>query len=238
MTTAIAQQLPWPGGLVPRPEARPARPARRGRAGEAAAARGKMAAFAARPAAVSTLSDSALLAQIAAGDRAAFQELYERYGGKVLSYVRMLGRDGGASEDVVQEVFLAVWRKAASYRPERGDVPGWLYTITRNKLVDLWRRRDPAESGEEEFDFARMPEPSRGLGSELRLSVHQALAELKEDQRRAVEMAYFGGLTYEETARRLDLPLGTLKSRIRTALMTMRARLQERGEATSEASHA
>ena len=127
----------------------------------------------------------------------------------------------------MQEVFLAVFRKAGSYRPERGDVAGWLYTITRNKMVDLWRRRDPGEQAEEEFDFARLPDEREQFASELKLSVRQVLAELSDDQRRAVELAYFGGLTYEETAARLQLPLGTLKSRIRAGLMAMRARLAE-----------
>jgi RNA polymerase sigma-70 factor (ECF subfamily) len=171
--------------------------------------------------------DIQLLSRIAAGDRAAFRDFYDRYAAKVLSYVRMLSRDSTASEDVVQEVFLAVFRKAASYRPERGDVAGWLYTITRNKMVDLWRRRDPGEQAAEEFDFARLPDERSELSSELKLSVRQVLAELSEDQRRAVELAYFGGLTYEETAARLELPLGTLKSRIRAGLMNMRARLAE-----------
>lgn len=174
--------------------------------------------------AVPPADDLALLDRIAAGDRAAFQAFYERHAGRVLAYVRQLARDRAPAEDVVQEVFLAVWRKAASYREERGDPAGWLYTITRNKLVDSWRRggrgaEDPA------LDAAELPLAAPPQRSDLRMAVHQALARLSQDQRQAVEMAYFGGLTYEETAERLKLPLGTLKSRIRTGLLAMRATL-------------
>jgi RNA polymerase sigma-70 factor (ECF subfamily) len=172
-----------------------------------------------------TPSDAALLGRIAEGDMESFQDFYGRYAGRVLAYARQLGRNRDVAEDVVQEVFVAVWRRAASYRPDRGDIPGWLYTITRNKLVDLWRRTgDPVEL--EEIDERRLAESEEP--GDLRLSVRQALARVAPDQRRAIAMAYFGGLTYEETARRLDLPLGTLKSRIRSGLKTLKSLLEGR----------
>lgn len=167
--------------------------------------------------------DAVLLGRIAAGDIEAFQSFYGRYAGRVLAYARQLNRQGDAAEDVTQEVFVAVWRRAASYRPERGDVTGWLYTITRNKLVDLWRRKgETLDLGElDERRLAEAVEPG-----DLHLSIRQALSRVAPDQRRAIEMAYFGGLTYEETARRLELPLGTLKSRIRSGLRTLRSLLE------------
>lgn len=175
--------------------------------------------------------DLALLARIADGDRAAFQQFYDRYSGRVASYVRLLLRERGqswrASDDVVQEVFIAVWRKAASFKQDRGDPAGWLYAITRNKLVDGWRRQGKGIEVDS-IDLSAMSlavEPERG---DVKVSVSQALARLSQDQRLAVELAYFGGLTYEETAARLELPLGTLKSRIRTGLMNMRATLEGR----------
>lgn len=168
------------------------------------------------------LSDAALLGRIAAGDIEAFQAFYGRHAGRVLAYARQLNRQGDAAEDVTQEVFVAVWRRAASYRPERGDVTGWLYTITRNKLVDLWRRTgETNDFGELDDRLAGAVEPE-----DLNLSIRQALSRVAPDQRRAIEMAYFGGLTYEETARRLELPLGTLKSRIRSGLRTLRSLLE------------
>lgn len=170
-------------------------------------------------------ADLELLARIAAGDRQAFHAFYQRYAARVLAYVRQLTRDRAPVDDIVQEVFIAVWRKAASYRVERGDPAGWLYTITRNKLVDSWRRHGKgAETDTAEPETT--PVASAAPTSDLRLDLDQALARLSRDQREAVEMAYFGGLTYEETAQRLQLPLGTLKSRIRAGLMSMRATLE------------
>jgi RNA polymerase sigma-70 factor (ECF subfamily) len=167
-------------------------------------------------------SDLLLLARIAEGDLEAFHTFYGRYAGRVLAYVRQLGRNREGAEDVVQEVFVAVWRRAASFRPDRGDPAGWLYTITRNKLVDLWRRQGDA-TALCELEETADPEQERG---ELRLTMHQALARVAPEARRAIEMAYFGGLTYEETAQRLEVPLGTLKSRIRSGLKTLRTVLE------------
>ena len=167
--------------------------------------------------------DAVLLGRIAGGDIEAFQSFYGRYAGRVLAYARQISRQGDAAEDVTQEVFVAVWRRAASYRPERGDVTGWLYTITRNKLVDLWRRKGET-LGLGELDERRLAEAAEP--GDLHLSLRQALSRVAPDQRRAIEMAYFGGLTYEETARRLELPLGTLKSRIRSGLRTLRSLLE------------
>lgn len=170
-----------------------------------------------------TTSDGYLLGRIAEGDLESFQAFYTRYAGRVLAYARQLSRRREMAEDVTQEVFVAVWRRAASYRPERGDPAGWLYTITRNKLVDQWRRAGETQDLEEIGDL-RLAEAEEG--GDLRLTMRQALARVAPEQRRAIEMAYFGGLTYEETAQRLDLPVGTLKSRIRSGLKRLRALLE------------
>ncbi|HKI03916.1 MAG TPA: RNA polymerase sigma factor [Thermoanaerobaculia bacterium] len=173
-------------------------------------------------------SDIALLGRIAQGDVDAFQTFYGRYASRVLAYARQLCRGRDVSEDVMQEVFVAVWRRAASFRPDRGDPAGWLYTITRNKLVDHWRRL--GETAElNEMDDRRLASAEHlGDSGDLRLSVRQALSQVAPEQRRAIEMAYFGGLTYEETAKRLQLPVGTLKSRIRSGLKTLRTLLESR----------
>ena len=176
--------------------------------------------------------DAHLVTRIAEGDREAFRLFYERYAGRLLAYVRAIGRQREVAEDVVQEVFLSVWRKAESYRRDRGDVPGWLYTITRNRLVDRWRRRGGAQGVVEasDFDFDALAAPEPGAESKIvDLSVRKALSGLSADQRQALELAYFGGLTYEETATRLALPVGTLKSRIRAGLARMREILSESG---------
>jgi RNA polymerase sigma-70 factor (ECF subfamily) len=173
-------------------------------------------------------SDGALLVRIAEGDLPSFQAFYGRHAGRVLAYARQLSRNHDVAEDLVQEVFVVVWRRAASYRADRGEPAGWLYTITRNKLVDHWRRMGDS-MGYGEIDERHLAEPERP--GDLHISVRQALSRVEPEQRRAIELAYFGGLTYEETARRLDLPLGTLKSRIRSGLKTLRSLLENRMEA-------
>ena len=172
-------------------------------------------------------SDLSLLARVAEGDLEAFHTFYGRYAGRVLAYVRQLSRNREGAEDVVQEVFVAVWRRAASFRPDRGDPAGWLYTITRNKLVDLWRRQGETAAALDTVQELSEPAEHFQERGDLRLTMHQALARVDPEQRRAIEMAYFGGFTYEETAQRLDLPVGTLKSRIRSGLKSLRTVLEE-----------
>ena len=174
-------------------------------------------------------SDLDLLQRIALADRDAFRLFYDRHAPQVLAYVRSLGRSRDASEDVVQEVFLAVWRKAATYRPERGDVAGWLYTMTRNKVVDLWRKLPTGSDQSSEESLAALAERPEAESRVVSISLRKAMADLKLEQRQALELAYFGGLTYEETAERLKLPVGTLKSRIRAGLALMRGVLSESG---------
>jgi RNA polymerase sigma-70 factor (ECF subfamily) len=165
-------------------------------------------------------TDAALVACIAQGDREAFRLFYERYAARILAYVRTLSREREAAEDVAQEVLLAVWRRAPSYRPDRGEVAGWLYTITRNRLVDRWRRKGGVVE-DDGVDLERFEAADRGAdGAVVDLSVRRAVAGQSE-------LAYFGGLTYEETAQRLSVPLGTLKSRIRAGLARMREVLAE-----------
>jgi len=167
---------------------------------------------------------AAWLADIARGDLAAFQRFYQQFAPGLSGYARRLCRDPRLAEDLVQEVFVTVWQKAASYQPDRGDPACWLYTIARNKLIDHWRKSgSAAEVGA--LDFEQLP--ARGEhGRDLLLTLRKVLAQVNPDQRRAIELAYFGGLTYEETAERLQLPLGTLKSRIRIGLKTMRTLLE------------
>jgi RNA polymerase sigma-70 factor (ECF subfamily) len=168
--------------------------------------------------------DESLLAAIARGDLEAFQQLYRRYSGRVLSYARRICRDAPLAEDVTQEVFTAVWTRAGTYRPDRGSAPAWLLTLTRNKLVDHWRRSGRGAEMTVLDDLqalARNPEDG-----DLRLTLEQALAHASPEQRQAIRMAYCNGLTYEEAAARLALPLGTLKSRIRVGLRAMREAME------------
>jgi RNA polymerase sigma-70 factor, ECF subfamily len=172
--------------------------------------------------------DETLLARIAEGDLDAFQTFHDRYAARVATYARQLSRDHHVDEDIVQEVFTQVWIRAASFNPARGTEPGnaagWLYTLTRNKVIDLWRRSSRGGQAEE-IDDRRLA--ARREEDDLRLTLRQALSRVPPEQRRAIEMAYFDGLTYQEAAQELDLPEGTLKSRIRLGLRTMRSVLTQ-----------
>jgi RNA polymerase sigma-70 factor (ECF subfamily) len=172
-------------------------------------------------------TDEQLLSRIACGNLGAFQAFHDRYAGRVAMYARQLGRDRHLDEDIVQEVFTAVWTRAASFNPERGpeggNAAGWLYTLTRNKVIDLWRRISKGGPAEEIDDRRHSRGGRPAEENDLRVALRQALSHVQPEQRKAIEMAYFDGLTYQETARELDLPEGTLKSRIRLGLRTMRS---------------
>jgi RNA polymerase sigma-70 factor (ECF subfamily) len=163
-------------------------------------------------------TDGQLLARIARGDRAAFEHLYHRYARTVFGLaLRRLG-DRDRAEEAVQETFTAVWRSARSYRPERGPGAPWLYAVARNAIVDRFRVR-----GE---PVAEIPEaPSTDAGPEqaaeegwLAWRVHRALEELPATEREVLELAYWSGLSQSEVAGFLNIPLGTVKTRTRSAL--------------------
>lgn len=155
-----------------------------------------------------------LLRRIAQQDAAALEELYALFSGRILSYLRQLCRDAELAEDLLQEVFLAIWRKAATFDASRGDVAGWIFTICRHKWIDSKRRKAPTV----ELDAMVFDPPAPARSHDLPILLGKAMRVLSEPEKEALNLAYFGGLTYEETALQLALPLGTLKSRIRAAL--------------------
>jgi RNA polymerase sigma-70 factor (ECF subfamily) len=168
-----------------------------------------------------------LLPQIAGGDREAFRRFYDRYATLAFTFaLRLLGSRSDA-EDLVQEIFLQVWRQAQSYRPERGSPEAWLITMTRSRGIDKLRsirRRgmsplSPDESSRLAVGTAVQP-PTQA--SEAKLTVQGALARLPETQRMVLELAYFDGLTQSEIAARLREPLGTVKTRMRAGLERLR----------------
>jgi RNA polymerase sigma-70 factor (ECF subfamily) len=163
-------------------------------------------------------SDGELLQRVGEGDRDAFEQLYRRYSRPVLGLaLRRLG-DRGRAEDAVQETFTSVWRSARSYKPERGPGAPWLYAVARNAISDRGRARvePPADAPDE---ASNEPGPSetaeRGWVS---WRVHRALADLPENERSLIELAYWGGLSQSEIADLLGIPLGTVKTRTRSAL--------------------
>ena len=184
-----------------------------------------------------TVSDEALLAGLAAGDRDAAAAFVARFQRRVFGLARVITGDERAAEDVAQEALLRAWRHGAAYDPRRGSVVTWLLTITRNLAIDSIRVRRPAtidpddvlalplETGE------RSPAEAAELAHELE-RLRGALGALSPEQQRAVVLAGVLGLSAREVAEQEDVPLGTAKTRIRTAMIRLRALLvtEERSE--------
>lgn len=172
-------------------------------------------------------TDSALLVRIAQGDRDAFDVLYQRYARSVLGLaLRRLG-DRGRAEDAVQETFASIWRAAGSYEPDRGPGGPWLYAVARNAISDRGRTR-PEPTAEAPDEPAAEPGPPEHVEQDwIAWRVHRALAELPERERVVVELAYYSELSQSEIAEFLNLPLGTVKTRTRTALARLAEMLED-----------
>jgi RNA polymerase sigma-70 factor, ECF subfamily len=168
-------------------------------------------------------TDGELIERIADGDRPAFEELYRRYARAVLGLaLRRLG-DRGRAEDASQEAFVAIWRSARTYDPARGNGAPWLYAVARNAITD-GLRRTPEPAMDVPDGPSNEPDPSvRAEQSWTAWRVHRALEALPEKERAVIEVAYWRGLSQSEIAQLLGIPLGTVKTRTRSAL----ARLAE-----------
>jgi RNA polymerase sigma-70 factor (ECF subfamily) len=172
-------------------------------------------------------SDAELLARVGERDREAFETLYDRYVRPVFGLaLRRLG-DRGHAEDAVQEAFAAIWRSASTYRPERGAAGGWLYTVARNAIVDRLRRKGLSADAELPELASTEPGPAqRAEDSDVAWRVHRALEELQPREREVIELAYWSGMSQSEVAQYLHLPLGTVKTRTRSALAHLASMLE------------
>jgi RNA polymerase sigma-70 factor (ECF subfamily) len=159
-----------------------------------------------------------ILHQLAGGDGRALGELYDCYASVVRRLATRILRDRSDAEDVVQDVFVQVWSQAARFDPVRGTALAWLCTIARTRAIDRLRRR-VARREQVGDPYAAVTGPPR---SEELFAVRKALDGISPDQRRALELAYYDGLTHSEIARKVGAPLGTIKTRIRTALTRLR----------------
>ena len=159
-----------------------------------------------------------LLRRLTTGDHTALGEVYDLYAGLVNGLALRILRDRAEAEDVVQEVFVQVWRQAARFDPRRGSPEAWLCTIARTRTLDRLRRR----TSRREDASAAAPGAAAFPRSDEALAVRKALEGLSPDQGRALELAYYEGFTQSETAERLREPLGTIKTRIRTAMIRLR----------------
>jgi RNA polymerase sigma factor (sigma-70 family) len=170
------------------------------------------------------LSDEAVVALAARSEESALAELYDRYGRVAYGLALRILRDETLAEDAVQEAFLAAWRSAARFIPERGKASTWILTLVHRRAVDLVRREqrrraeplerasEAAVSGADELAWLRFE----------RERVQQALKQLPDQQREALELAYYGGFTQAELAERLGQPIGTIKSRMFAGLARLR----------------
>jgi len=179
-------------------------------------------------------SQADLLRRIAAQDRAALAEFYDQTAGILFSTtLRMLG-DTSEAEEVVQDVFVQIWAKAASYDAKLGKPFHWAMGIARNRAIDRLRARQRRnrvfqEATEENTAAAPAPEMDSPalLGADETAKVQSAVRNLPADQRQAIELAFFGGLTHAEIAASLNEPLGTVKARIRRGMLKLREGLQD-----------
>jgi RNA polymerase sigma-70 factor, ECF subfamily len=173
------------------------------------------------------LTDGELIERVGDGDRDAFDELYRRYTRPVLGLaLRRLG-DRGRAEDALQDAFAAIWRSAASYDPARGQGGAWLYTVARNAIVDGARRRpEPPVEVPDEASGENGP-PEQAEASWLAWRVHGALERLPDHERPVIELAYWGGLSQSEISEFLHVPLGTVKTRTRSALARLADLLED-----------
>lgn len=169
--------------------------------------------------------DMRLVMRIRAGDEQAMSELYDRYGKIVYGIALRVLQDAAGAEDVLQDVFLQLWRTPEAFDASRGSLTAWLAVIARHKAIDRLRKRRP-EVDIEDCVIAAGPDLSdEAERASLVEKVRGVLAEMSAEQRAALELAYFQGLTHTEIAEKTGEPLGTIKTRIRSGLRQLRTKL-------------
>lgn len=180
-------------------------------------------------------TDDSVLDLLARGAPEAFEALYDRYSRLAFTVAMRVLSDQAAAEDVVQDAFLSVWRRSATFRAERGSLRSWLCTIVRNRAIDRLRGESGRARYELSLDNSR-DEPSLSdtwteVVAELsRARIREALQELPTEQRQTIELAYWSGMSHSEIGHAMRVPLGTVKGRARLALSKLRQALQGKEE--------
>lgn len=182
-------------------------------------------------------TDEQLISAICTGNEAAIETLYERYHRYAYTLAYRILRDPVAAEDIVQDAFLSIWRKAASYQAQTGSVQSWIQAIVRNRSIDKIRasaHRDyqwsPLQVENEQDPPSEEPDVwEQAWQSEQHRIIYEVMEQIPEEQRKVIELAYFGGLTHAEIAEQYEIPLGTVKGRMRLGLQKMKSLLAERG---------
>jgi RNA polymerase sigma-70 factor (ECF subfamily) len=173
--------------------------------------------------------DAELLLAVAARDRPAFIELFGRYAGRIKGFMIRQGSSPQDADEIAQEVMVSIWRRAGTFDPERAGAATWIFAIARNRRIDMIRKtRRPAPDPNDPL-FQPDPEPD-GMetltAAEREVQVREGIRALPEEQRRILMAAFYDGLSHGEIAERFDLPLGTVKSRIRLAFRALRGSLE------------
>ena len=180
--------------------------------------------------------EMALLRAVAEGDREKFEELHKRFVGIVFSTVYKVLNDSEDTEDVVQEVFSAIWKKAGMYEPKKGKPMTWITTMARNRAIDRLRSKQRRYKLSEDFKTerevltsgSRVDSADKAERNDRHDMLRSAVMELSPAQRKAIQLAYFGGLTQAEIADQLGEPLGTVKARIRRGIIRLRTVVPKR----------
>ena len=178
---------------------------------------------------ISEADDAALAAAITRRDEVAMAEVVKRHGGPVFAFARRLVGDSGRAEEISQEVFLRLWERSARFDAQRGSLRAFLLAITHGRALDVIRS-DSARQAREKRDAIKTTPPEAGVEAEVVAqtvaeAVHHALSQLPDNERQAVELAYFGGHSYRTVAQMLNEPEGTIKGRIRSGLGKLRSAL-------------
>jgi RNA polymerase sigma-70 factor (ECF subfamily) len=169
--------------------------------------------------------DLTLLARIGQGDETGMEAIFKRYSGPVYSVALRVLHDSGQAEDVMQEIFLQLWRNPEAFLHGRGSLGAWLVVVARNRAIDVLRRRKPTDSVDDVVLASPCDISAEAERNGMMEKVRVILAGLPEEQRKSLELAYFEGLSHSEIASRTGDPLGTVKTRIRLGLMSLRKAL-------------
>jgi RNA polymerase sigma-70 factor (ECF subfamily) len=170
--------------------------------------------------------DASLLARINTGDERAMSSLYERYSRVVYSVALRVLNDPASAEDILQEIFMQIWRNPDSFSAARGSLGGWLAVVSRNRSIDAIRRRRPVTALDDVVLASSFNLAGEAERNSMMERARGVISKLPSEQRKTLEMAYFDGLTHSEIAEMTGDPLGTVKTRIRSALMTLRKAFQ------------
>jgi RNA polymerase sigma-70 factor, ECF subfamily len=176
--------------------------------------------------ATDAVSDSSLIDRVRVNDQQAMTDLFDRYGGLVYSVALRILKDPGQAEDVMQEIFFQLWKNPDTFVQGRGSLGAWLAVVARNRAIDALRRRKPSDSVDEVVLASNTSLASEVERNTMMEKVRAVLKNLPPEQQKSLELAFFEGLSHSEIAAKTGDPLGTVKTRIRLALMSLRKAIQ------------